>query len=65
MYLSIKTETNTEHRLKISAFSKVTKKGKKEKDFYTKILLQINKKITINEMSLPANTLVDYDGYFL
>ena len=33
IYFSIKTEINTGHRLKISVFSKVTKKGKKEKTF--------------------------------
>ena len=33
IYFSIKKEINTGHRLKISVFSKVTKKGKKEKTF--------------------------------
>ena len=60
-------KNRNQYRTSIKNFrvSKVTKKGKKEKAFYTKILLQINKKITINEMSVPANTLVAYDGYFL
>ena len=33
IYFSIKKEINTGHQLKISVFSKVTKKGKKEKTF--------------------------------
>ena len=60
IYFFIKPETNT-GQLKISVFSKVIKKGKKEKTFKTKTLLWINKKNTINEMLLPANTLVAYN----